>query len=89
MQKKILEKEFVDKLSVEQINRIAGILKELGNERVDLVIYNDDPETFIKNALAPAKDPIVSIKEGEGNEALAIVTDDNLSLANFQYIYIF
>ena len=61
--------------------RIAGILKELGNERVDLVIYNENPEEFIKNALAPAKDVIVNITNEEEKQALAIVNDENLSLA--------
>ena len=65
----------------EKGSRIAGILKELGNERVDLVLYSDNPEEFIKNALSPAKDAIVSIINEEEKQALAIVTDDNLSLA--------
>ena len=61
--------------------RIAGILKELGQERIDLIQYSEDAETFIKNALAPAKDVIVSITSEEEKEALAIVNDGNLSLA--------
>lgn len=61
--------------------RIAGILKELGSERIDLILYSPDPEEFIKNALSPVKDAIVSILDEEKKEALAIVTDDNLSLA--------
>lgn len=65
----------------ERGSRIAGILKELGNERVDLVLYSENDEEFIKNALAPAKDVIVNITDIENKEALAIVTDDNLSLA--------
>ena len=39
----------------------ATVLKELGNERIDLVLYSENPEEFIKNALSPAKDAIVSI----------------------------
>ena len=65
----------------ERGSRIAGILKELGNERVDLVLYSENDEEFIKNALAPAKDVIVNITDLENKQALAIVTDDNLSLA--------
>ena len=65
----------------EKGSRIAGILKELGNERVDLVLYSENDEEFIKNALAPAKDVIVSITDAEKKEALAIVNDENLSLA--------
>lgn len=65
----------------EKGSRIAGILKELGKERIDLVLYSENDEEFIKNALVPAKDVIVSIKDEENKEALAIVTDDNLSVA--------
>lgn len=65
----------------EKGSRIAGILKELGNERVDLILYSEDDAEFIKNALAPAKDVIVSITDPEKKEALAIVNDENLSLA--------
>lgn len=62
-------------------SRIGNILKELNGEKVDLVKYSNDPAEFIKNAMAPAKDVIVSIKDEEKKEALAIVTEDNLKLA--------
>ena len=62
-------------------SRIGNILKELNGEKVDLVKYSNDPAEFIKNAMAPAKDVIVSIKDEENKEALAIVNEDNLKLA--------
>lgn len=62
-------------------SRIAGIFKELNGEKVDLIEYNEDPVEFIKNALQPAKDVIVSITDETKKEALAIVNDENLSLA--------
>lgn len=65
----------------EKGSRIAGILKELNGERVDLVLYDEDPKTFIANALSPAKNVIVNITDEVKKEALVIVTDDNLSLA--------
>ena len=61
--------------------RIGGILKELNGEKVDLVLYSEDPAEFIKNALSPAKDVIVNITDPVKKEALAIVNDENLSLA--------
>jgi N utilization substance protein A len=61
--------------------RIGSILKELGGEKVDLVLYSEDPATFIANALSPAKDVIVNITDEVKKEALAIVNDENLSLA--------
>ncbi len=65
----------------EKGSRIAGILKELGQERIDLVLYSPDPMEFIKNAMAPAKDVIVSILDEAKKEALVIVPEANLSLA--------
>lgn len=62
-------------------SRIGNILRELNGEKVDLVKYSNDPAEFIKNAMAPAKDVIVSIKDEEKKEALVIVTEDNLKLA--------
>ena len=61
--------------------RIANILKELGNEKVDVIPYEKDPAKFIANALAPAKDLTVLVLDENKNEAMAIVSKDNLSLA--------
>ena len=65
----------------EKGSRIGSILKELNGEKVDLVLYNSDPSEFIKNALSPAKDVIVTITDPMKKEALAIVNNENLSLA--------
>lgn len=65
----------------ERGSRIAGILKELKGEKLDLVLYDKDPAVFIKNAMTPAKDVIVSIPDSEVQEALVIVNEENLSKA--------
>ncbi len=65
----------------ERGSRIASILKELNGEKVDIVLYSADPAEYIKNALSPAKDVIVNIMDPMKKEALAIVNDENLSLA--------
>ena len=65
----------------ERGSRIGSILKELNGERVDLILYNENPAEFIKEALSPAKDVIVNILDPIKREALAIVNDENLSLA--------
>ena len=65
----------------EKGRRIASIISELNGEKVDLVKYSEDPAEYIKNALSPAKDVIVSIKDNVKHEALAVVNNDNLSLA--------
>ena len=65
----------------EKGSRIAGILKELNGERVDIIPYSSDPAEFIKNAMTPAKDVIVSIIDEENKKALVIVNEENKKLA--------
>ena len=65
----------------EKGSRIGSILRELNGEKVDLITYSSDPAEFIQNALSPAKNVIVNITDPMKKEALAIVDDDNLSLA--------
>ena len=62
-------------------SRIANILKELNGEKVDIIRYSENKEEFIANALSPAKDVTVNITDEVKREALAIVNEDNLSLA--------
>lgn len=59
--------------------RVSAVMSELGGEKIDIIEYSDDPAQFITNALAPAKIKEVEIKPK--NTALAIVPDDQLSLA--------
>ena len=65
----------------ERGSRIAGILKELNGEKIDVVLYSEVPEEYIKSALSPAKNAIVSITNEIKKEALAVVSSDQLSLA--------
>ena len=65
----------------EKGSRIAGILKELGNEKIDLVLYDEDPAVFIKNAIVPAKGAIVNILDEKERKALVVVPDDEFSKA--------
>ena len=66
----------------EKGSRIASILAELNGEKIDLVLYSDDDAEYIKNALSPAKDVIVSIVDNTKNrEALAVVNEENQRLA--------
>lgn len=65
----------------ERGSRIARILKELNGEKVDLVLYSENPEEYISNALNPAKGVIVNIVDPMEKTALAIVNDENLALA--------
>ena len=65
----------------EKGSRINAILKELGGEKIDIVLYDNDPAKFIANALAPAKDVHVYVIDDKEKEVLAVVNDENLSLA--------
>lgn len=60
--------------------RIQSIVRELGNERIDIIQYSDDPSEFITNAISPAK-PVEVRVDHENREALVVVPDDSLSLA--------
>ncbi len=65
----------------ERGTRIANILKELGQEKLDIVVYSDDPVEFIEHALSPAKNLHVIIMDEEEKNAMVIADDQNLSLA--------
>ncbi len=61
--------------------RIQSIIKELGNEKIDVLEWSENPQQFIANALKPAKISQVSITNAEEKTATVIVPDDQLSLA--------
>lgn len=60
--------------------RIQTIIQELGGEKVDIIMYDEDPTRYIANALAPAKILAVEINEEE-RRAVVKVDEDQLSLA--------
>ncbi len=61
-------------------SRVQAVIGELAGERVDIILWSDDPATFIINALAPAE--ISSIMVDEENRSMDIVVDDeNLAQA--------
>lgn len=60
--------------------RVQAVINELGDEKIDVISFQDDPVEFIKAALSPAKDLSVEINEEE-KTADVTVADDQLSLA--------
>ncbi len=60
--------------------RVKNIVRELNNEKVDIIPWSDDQRTFVANALSPAKllafDP-----DEEGRRIRVLVEPDQLSLA--------
>lgn len=65
----------------EKSSRIMRIMKELGGEKIDIILYDKDPAKFIKNALNPAKDVNILITDPKYNQAIAVAEGDQLSLA--------
>ena len=65
----------------EKGTRINRIIEELNGEKLDIIPYDKEVDKFIANALSPAKDVHVFILDEKEKEALAVVNDENLSLA--------
>ena len=61
-------------------SRILNVSDNLRGEKIDVIRWDDDLQTFIMNALAPAKVVSVELFEDDG-VALVVVPDYQLSLA--------
>ncbi|MCF7740325.1 MAG: transcription termination factor NusA [Candidatus Marinimicrobia bacterium] len=61
-------------------SRIQAIVRELNNEKIDVINASSHPEILITRALSPAKPYMLEIDE-EKKEALAIFEDDDISIA--------
>jgi N utilization substance protein A len=59
--------------------RVQAVINELGGEKIDIIEYSEEPEKYITNSLSPAK--VLEVKIEPKNKALAIVPEDQLSLA--------
>lgn len=60
--------------------RVQAIVRELNNERIDIIPFSSNPEVFVTRSLAPAK--VVHIDVFEDETAMTVaVEDDKLSLA--------
>jgi N utilization substance protein A len=61
-------------------SRVRGVVQELKGERVDIVVWHDDPAIYASNALSPAQISRVLMDE-EQHAMTVIVAEDQLSLA--------
>ena len=61
-------------------SRIRMVVSELRGERIDVIQWDEDPATYVANALSPAKVSQVVIDE-DAQYATVVVPDDQLSLA--------
>jgi N utilization substance protein A len=63
--------------------RIQSIVRELNDEKIDVIEWNADPRVFIAKALSPARVSQVYLhpSSSSGKTATVVVADDQLSLA--------
>lgn len=61
-------------------SRIQAIVRELNNEKIDIINYSSEPEIVITRALSPAKPYMLEIDE-EKKSVLAIFEDEDISVA--------
>jgi N utilization substance protein A len=61
-------------------SRVQAIIRELQGEKIDIILWSDDPATFVVNALAPAEVSKVVVDE-ENRKFEVLAPEDQLSLA--------
>ena len=62
--------------------RIQAIVKELHDEKIDIIQWDQDPVVYISKAISPARVSGVYLSEVDGNRtATVVVNEDQLSLA--------
>ena len=60
--------------------RVQAVMGELGEEKIDIIAFSEDPKEYITNALSPTK--VISVKlDKENKKAVVKVPEDQLSLA--------
>ncbi len=62
-------------------SRIEKIVEELGGEKIDIIVYDEDITVFVAHALAPADVISVTKDEDEEKKCTVIVPNNQLSLA--------
>jgi transcription termination/antitermination protein NusA len=60
--------------------RVQAVMNEIGDEKIDVVLWNEDPIVYISNSLSPSKVTEVKVIEEE-KRAKVKVPEDQLSLA--------
>jgi len=61
--------------------RVGAVVDELRGEKMDIVIWSEDPAKFVASALSPADVVSVTVLPGMAKACRVIVPDDQLSLA--------
>ena len=60
--------------------RVQAVLAEIGDEKIDIILWNDKSDGYIKNALSPAKVDKINLDK-KNKKATVFVPNDQLSLA--------
>ena len=60
--------------------RVGAVVEELGGEKIDIVVWSEDPCEYVRAALSPADVMSVTLVPGQ-KACRVIVPDDQLSLA--------
>lgn len=61
--------------------RVRAVMSELNGEKIDIIDWDEDPATFVGNALSPARALSVTVVDPVTKAARVIVPDFQLSLA--------
>ena len=61
--------------------RVGAVVEELRGEKMDIVVWSEEPEKFVASALSPAEVVSVTVLPGMVKACRVIVPDDQLSLA--------
>jgi len=61
--------------------RVRAVMSELNGEKIDIIDHDDDPGTFVGNALSPARALSVTVVDPVAKAARVVVPDFQLSLA--------
>lgn len=59
--------------------RVNAVVEELGGEKIDIILWSENPLEFIAKALSPAT--VISVTQTGEKSAIAVVPDEKLSLA--------
>jgi len=62
-------------------SRVRAVMHELGDEKIDIIDWAEDPAEFVGQALSPAKITSVTVVDANARSARVVVPDYQLSLA--------
>ncbi len=61
-------------------NRVKNIIRELNNEKIDIIAHADDPVQLLQSALSPVEIKKINVSE-DGNEISIVVSDEDYPAA--------